>query len=60
MGLKEQVLAQVASAKGEIWDTHGEGRVRYGDADKQFGNVKFVPRRPVALPSGETMSAWVP
>ena len=60
MGLKEQVLAQVASAKGEIWDTHGEGRVRYGDAGKQFGNVKFVPRRPVALPSGETMPAWVP
>lgn len=46
MNLKDRVIDQVeAGAKPEIWDTHGEGRVRYPDANKQFGKVKFVPRR---------------
>jgi hypothetical protein len=45
MNLKEHVLAQVDQAHGEIWDTHGEGRVRYADQNKQFGNVKLVPRK---------------
>jgi hypothetical protein len=45
MTLKDRVIAQAEQGQGEIWDTHGEGRVRYADAGKQFGNVKFVPRR---------------
>ena len=46
MALKDQVIAQIESgAQGEIWDTEGEGRVRYAGAGKQFGNVKLVPRK---------------
>jgi len=45
MDLKDTVIAQVEQGQGEIWDTHGEGRVRYSPAGKQFGNVKLVPRR---------------
>jgi flavodoxin len=46
MTLKDQVIAQIESgAQGEIWDTEGEGRVRYASAGKQFGNVKLVPRK---------------
>lgn len=41
---KDSVIDQVEGEQGDIWDTHGEGRVRYG-IDKKFGNVKFVPRR---------------
>lgn len=45
MTLKDKVIAQVEQGQGEIWDTHGEGRVRYADPNKQFGNVKLVPRK---------------
>jgi hypothetical protein len=45
MDLKDQVIDQVEQGQGEIWDTHGEGRVRYAPPGKQFGNVKLVPRR---------------
>jgi len=46
MELKDDVIQQIESgAKGEIWDTEGEGRVRYAGQGKQFGNVKLVPRR---------------
>lgn len=45
MNLKDQVIDQVEQGRGEIWDTHGEGRVRYADKNKRFGNVKLVPRR---------------
>jgi hypothetical protein len=45
MDLKDQVIDQVEQGQGEIWDTHGEGRVRYAPAGKKFGNVKLVPRR---------------
>jgi hypothetical protein len=44
MNLKDQVIDQVEQGRGEIWDTHGEGRVRYADQSKKFGNVKLVPR----------------
>ena len=44
MTLKDQVIDQVEQGRGEIWDTHGEGRVRYAGPGKQFGNVKLVPR----------------
>jgi hypothetical protein len=44
--LKDNVIDQIESGpRAEIWDTHGEGRVRYADQNKQFGNVKFVPRK---------------
>jgi hypothetical protein len=45
MDLKDTVISQVEQGQGEIWDTHGEGRVRYAPAGKQFGNVKLVPRK---------------
>ena len=44
--LKDDVIDQIESGpKADIWDTHGEGRVRYAGPEKQFGNVKFVPRK---------------
>lgn len=45
MDLKDQVIAQVEKGQGEIWDSHGEGRVRYAGPEKKFGNVKLVPRK---------------
>lgn len=44
--MKDQVIDQLEGEQGDIWDTNGEGRVRYADPDtKQFGNVKLVPRK---------------
>lgn len=44
--MKDDVIDQVEGEQGDIWDTDGEGRVRYADpATKQFGNVKLVPRK---------------
>ena len=43
--VKDQVISQIEGEQGDIWDTEGEGRVRYGDAGKKFGNVKLVPRK---------------
>jgi hypothetical protein len=45
MKMKDIVIQQVEQGQGEIWDTHGEGRVRYATGNKQFGNVKLVPRK---------------
>jgi hypothetical protein len=45
MTLKDKVIDQVEQGQGEIWDTNGEGRVRYAPPGKQFGNVKLVPRK---------------
>ena len=46
MNLKDSIIDQVeAGQQAEIWDTNGEGRVRYPDASKQFGKVKLVPRK---------------
>lgn len=45
MNLKDQVIDQAEKGQGEIWDTQGEGRVRYAGPEKSFGNVKLVPRR---------------
>jgi hypothetical protein len=45
MKLKDIVIQQVEQGQGEIWDTHGEGRVRYADGNKKYGNVKLVPRK---------------
>lgn len=46
MNLKDNIIDQVeAGQQAEIWDTEGEGRVRYPDATKQFGKVKLVPRK---------------
>ena len=43
--MKDKVIDQIEGEQGDIWDTNGEGRVRYADVDKQFGNVKLVPRK---------------
>jgi hypothetical protein len=43
--VKDNIIDQIEGEQGDIWDTEGEGRVRYGGADKQFGNVKLVPRK---------------
>ena len=43
--VKDSVIDQVEGEQGDIWDTNGEGRVRYGGGDKKFGNVKLVPRK---------------
>lgn len=43
--MKDQIIDQVEGEQGDIWDTQGEGRVRYADPNKQFGNVKLVPRK---------------
>jgi hypothetical protein len=44
-GMKDNIIDQVEGEHGDIWDTHGEGRVRYAGADKKFGHVKLVPRK---------------
>jgi len=43
--MKDDIIDQVEGEQGDIWDTNGEGRVRYADDRKQFGNVKLVPRK---------------
>ena len=44
--IKDTVIDQLeAGHSADVWDTHGEGRVRYADPSKQFGNVKLVPRK---------------
>ena len=44
--MKDDVIDQVEGEQGDIWDSNGEGRVRYADPlTKQFGNVKLVPRK---------------
>jgi len=43
--MKDEVIDQIEGEQGDIWDTNGEGRVRYADMGKQFGNVKLVPRK---------------
>lgn len=44
--VKDTVIDQLeAGHSADVWDTHGEGRVRYADQGKQFGNVKLVPRK---------------
>lgn len=42
--MKNEILKQVEGEQGDIWDTEGEGRVRYAGAEKKFGNVKLVNR----------------
>lgn len=43
--VKDDIIDQLETDQGEIWDTNGEGRVRYADNSKQFGNIKLVPRK---------------
>lgn len=43
--VKDNIIDQVEGPQGDIWDTNGEGRVRYADTNKKFGNVKLVPRK---------------
>lgn len=43
---KDNVIEQLEEQhSADIWDTNGEGRVRYADKSKQFGHVKLVPRK---------------
>jgi hypothetical protein len=43
--MKDDIIDQIEGEQGDIWDTEGEGRVRYAGSDKRFGNVKLVPRK---------------
>jgi hypothetical protein len=43
--MKDEIIDQIEGEQGDIWDTEGEGRVRYADTNKKFGNVKLVPRK---------------
>lgn len=43
--MKDNIIDQIEGEQGDIWDTHGEGRVRYATGNKKFGNVKLVPRK---------------
>lgn len=44
--VKDNVIDQLeAGHSADIWDTQGEGRVRYAGQGKEFGNVKLVPRK---------------
>lgn len=44
--IKDDVIDQLEkNHSNDIWDTNGEGRVRYSDSSKQFGNIKLVPRK---------------
>jgi hypothetical protein len=44
--MKDAIIDQIeAGPKAEIWDSHGEGRVRYAGPEKKHGNVKLVPRK---------------
>jgi len=43
--MKDNIIDQLEGEQGDIWDTQGEGRVRYADTNKKFGNVKLVPRK---------------
>lgn len=43
---KDNIIEQIEEQhSADIWDTHGEGRVRYADSNKQFGHIKLVPRK---------------
>lgn len=43
--IKNNVIDQLESMhSADIWDSNGEGRVRYADLTKKFGHVKLVPR----------------
>jgi len=42
--VKNDILKQIDGEQGDIWDTNGEGRVRYAGTNKKFGNIKLVNR----------------
>ncbi len=42
--MKNDILKQIEGEQGDIWDTNGEGRVRYASVGKKFGHVKLVNR----------------
>lgn len=42
--MKDEVVASYKSqGQPEIWDSEGEGYVRYGQAGHKYGNIKIVP-----------------
>jgi hypothetical protein len=42
--LKNTIITQLGDKVGEITVSNAEGWVRYADDNKQFGNIKLVPR----------------
>jgi hypothetical protein len=55
--MKDTVDAAIKKqASKEIWDTHGEGHVRYAQPHHKYGNIKIVPttwapgKKPVEAP----------
>ena len=55
--MKDTVDAAIkAQPRKEIWDTHGEGHVRYAQKHHKYGNIKIVPtswapgKKPVGAP----------
>jgi len=42
---KDHIIEQVEGKHGDIWDTNGEGRVRYACEQKKHGHIKLVPRK---------------
>lgn len=43
--VKDYVIDQLQEYEEDIWDTNGEGYVRYSDKTKYFGSIKLVPRK---------------
>jgi hypothetical protein len=42
--MKDQMDAAIKQQpRREIWDTHGEGHVRYAQGHHKYGNKKYVP-----------------
>jgi hypothetical protein len=42
--MKDEVYtAYKGQSKPEIWDTDGEGYVRYAQSGHKYGNIKIVP-----------------
>lgn len=42
--MKDQIDASIKQQpRKEIWDTHGEGHVRYAQPHHKYGNIKLVP-----------------
>jgi hypothetical protein len=55
--MKDTVDAAIKKQpRKEIWDTHGEGHVRYAQKGHKYGNIKIVPttwapgKKPVTAP----------
>ena len=43
--IKDHAISQLQDYNEDIWESNGEGHVRYADKTKHFGNIKLVPRK---------------